>query len=390
MKIIYLTTNRITPITGGIERITYSIASAMTLQYGHSCYSIYRCEQDAMDCFNPFKACYHITNKEQLLVALNEIGEGMIVLQSPCSCDHLLWDIASELSQFRFCYVFHGVPGFEITRMDWNIIGYRLRQPGEKGWIVKQCILQLMTYIVGERGARQLLRKKYAMPYGRVHKIILPAQGNIKQYQEIAPYDNSIFRAIPNALSFPYEPHNIWNKKQEVLIVARLDDWHKHIKKALQIWENVQRIGTFLDWRLRIVGFGVDESYYKKYVTKNHIPNVTFEGLQDPIPYYQTSSIYMMTSVCEGWGLSLTEAQQYGCVPIAFNSFASACEIIVDGENGFVISNNDTKSYCQTLVRLMTDESLRAKMSQQAISMCERYTIENIAQQWNQQLEELC
>lgn len=89
MKIIYVTTNRITPITGGIERITYSIASAMTLQYGHSCYSIYRCEQDAMDCFNPFKACYHITNKEQLLVALNEIGEGMIVLQSPCSCDHL-------------------------------------------------------------------------------------------------------------------------------------------------------------------------------------------------------------------------------------------------------------------------------------------------------------
>ena len=47
------------------------------------------------------------------------------------------------------------------------------------------------------------------------------------------------------------------------------------------------------------------------------------KGQKNPEPYYNEASIFMMTSSFEGWGLTLTEAQQYGCVPLAFHSFAS-------------------------------------------------------------------
>ena len=78
--------------------------------------------------------------------------------------------------------------------------------------------------------------------------------------------------------------------------------------------------------------------------------NVSFLKGQkkNPEPYYNEASIFMMTSSFEGWGLTLTEAQQYGCVPLAFRSFASLTDIITDKVNGFAIPNDDISLYIKT------------------------------------------
>ena len=67
------------------------------------------------------------------------------------------------------------------------------------------------------------------------------------------------------------------------------------------------------------------------------LKRVRFEGRQNPKRYYEEASIFMLTSSFEGWGLTLTEAQQFGCVPLAFYSYASLPDIITDGKNGFMI-----------------------------------------------------
>ena len=66
-------------------------------------------------------------------------------------------------------------------------------------------------------------------------------------------------------------------------------------------------------------------------------------------------------------GLTLTEAQQYGCVPLAFHSFASLTDIITDKVNGFAIPNDDISLYIKQMKLLMTDEKLRKSMSANAI-----------------------
>ena len=40
-------------------------------------------------------------------------------------------------------------------------------------------------------------------------------------------------------------------------------------------------------------------------VEKESIPRVEFMGFTNPIPYYQRSKIFWMTSKFEGWGLTL-------------------------------------------------------------------------------------
>lgn len=90
-----------------------------------------------------------------------------------------------------------------------------------------------------------------------------------------------------------------------------------------------------------------------------------------------------MTSLSEGWGLTLTEAQQMGCVPIAFNTYASLTDIITDGYNGFIIEDNDLDSYVTQMKQLMLDARLRKKMAANASESSRRFEKHSIGKQWN-------
>ncbi len=90
----------------------------------------------------------------------------------------------------------------------------------------------------------------------------------------------------------------------------------------------------------------------------------------------------MMTSSFEGWPLTLIEAQQCGCVPLAFNSFASLKDIITSKNNGFIIPNNDIPMYIKQIKRLMTDDQLRKSMANNAIESSKRFTINTIIKEW--------
>ena len=97
----------------------------------------------------------------------------------------------------------------------------------------------------------------------------------------------------------------------------------------------------------------------------------------------------MMTSAFEGWGLTLTEAQQCGCVPIVFDTYASLPDIVTDGRNGFVIPEGDIDQYVARLTQLMRDEDLRNQMAKDAMMDCQRYTPQKVAEQWNNLFNEL-
>ena len=67
----------------------------------------------------------------------------------------------------------------------------------------------------------------------------------------------------------------------------------------------------------------------------------------------------MMTSRSEAWGLTLTEAQQMGVVPIAFDTYASLRDIITDGVDGEIIAEGDVDGYVRCVLNLMQDDVTR-------------------------------
>ena len=107
---------------------------------------------------------------------------------------------------------------------------------------------------------------------------------------------------------------------------------------------------------------------------------IEFAGFKNPVPYYQESSIFCMTSNHEGWGLVLTEAMQYGCVPIAFDSFESIHEIIQNKENGFLVKPFQIQEYVKILIDITNTDI--STYSQCAIDSMERLKPNQIIKEW--------
>lgn len=91
------------------------------------------------------------------------------------------------------------------------------------------------------------------------------------------------------------------------------------------------------DWSLEFVGDGFQLDDLRRLATKMNLERVTFHGFLPPQDFYKKSKIFLMTSDYEGWGLTLTEAMQYKCVPLVMSTYSSVYDIIDDGKNGFLI-----------------------------------------------------
>lgn len=186
---------------------------------------------------------------------------------------------------------------------------------------------------------------------------------------------------------FPYQI-NLSNKKNEVLIVSRLNNSEKRLDLALKIWNEINKKGI-KDWKLSIVGDGIDKDSLIELCKTLNLKNVFFIGKKNPEFYYKEASIFMLTSVVEGWGLTLTEAQQSGVVPLAFDTYPALKDIITDGEDGFIIKEGDINDYINKLILLMENKELREQMAKNGLESCRRFDQDKIIRKWVDLIESL-
>ena len=228
------------------------------------------------------------------------------------------------------------------------------------------------------------LRKSYQQAYRYADKVVLLSQSFIPQFQKFGRInDASKFVIIPNGLSFDkfVNKKEIDAKKNIALIVSRLDETHKRLSLAFKIWKNVQsQIPE--DWELIVVGDGKDYNKYQKFIKHNHIDNVIMVGRKDPVPYYKSASVFVMTSRSESWGLTLTEAQQFGVVPIAFNAYSSLSDIIENSKNGIIVPECDIASYEKQLLNLINNKLERTKLAVNAVESSRQFSKDIIVQKW--------
>lgn len=390
MNLIYVTDNYVNPLSGGIARISYVMAEALAQQFEHVCYSVYATPAQPTTPAPAFVETHLWQNKEDFCSWINRIGGGIVIVQSPCVLAQPIYECAPQLPTTKIVNVFHGAPGFEIVPLRWDIIRYRLCHNIDTRWTLKQTVLQLAMMVLPKSYFLKKLRPKYARPYENARKIVVLSKEAIENYQSIARGRSSDFVAIPNACSFdkieiPHDKH----RNKEVLVVARLDDWHKRISEILYIWADLQKDHRFCDWVLRIVGDGIDAPFYKDFVKKRKLANVIFEGQQKPLPYYQQASIFLVTSACEGFSMTTLEAQQCGCIPVVYDSFPTAHELVINGKNGILVKNNDKEAFVENLKHLMLNDQLRHEMSMQCVESSHRFSVENVATLWNNLLQSL-
>ena len=190
--------------------------------------------------------------------------------------------------------------------------------------------------------------------------------------------------AIPNPLSWEkVEDESILiYKKKEVLVVSRIYNPEKRIDLVLKIWCELQKRNVTEGWILRIVGDGIHKPLLMKMAEDMKLRGVVWEGLSNPMPFYHSASLFMMTSSCEGWGLTLTESMQTGVVPLAFDSYPALRSIITDGYDGCIIEDDNLDAYADRMEYLMTHKEERERIARNGLDSCKRFTIDKIVSQW--------
>lgn len=397
MNVLFITNKNVNPVIGGIERITFVLAEAFSKLHGHRCFSAFTQRLD--DSKTPFEkelllAAGRETEMLHTFIEKNNIS--VVIAQGADAAVNAIvgqiHDAVHAVPDCKMLFVFHNMPGFEYTRMSMDVLLYRILHGQDVTYNLKYLAFQSLQPLLRPLQKKQMHRK-YRPAYDAADRLVLLTDGFIPDYARCAGVrvDNK-FCAISNALTFsdrfPMDQYDS-EKRNEVLWVGRFDDKHKRLSEALYIWKLIEDGNHFPDWRLRIVGYGPDESYYLRLVQKLGLRNVSFEGKTESRPYYRSASLYMMTSAFEGFGLVITEALQSAAVPLAYDTFASLHDIIEDGNNGYIIHDGDRSAYADRMQALISDNVARKRMAENGMALIDKFSVEHITQQWNQLFESL-
>ena len=184
--------------------------------------------------------------------------------------------------------------------------------------------------------------------------------------------------AIPDPLSFVPSSVSLQEAKR-VVAIARYSH-EKGIDLLLQAWAKVKD----KDWRLDVYGDG-DTTVYERMIDELSIDRSRCQlyGRTNNVEQeYCNSSIFVLSSRFEGFGMVIVEAMACGLPVVAFDCPWGPRSILHDGEDGLLAKNGDTADLAHKLSLLMADEPLRKRMAEAAVRHVQRYRMEEIAEQW--------
>ena len=234
------------------------------------------------------------------------------------------------------------------------------------------------------------IAKKLKAVYEKSDAVILLSEKYIPIYKRIARIGCSDkLMAIPNPIDpiFKIISNTSIKKSKEILFVGRLNAG-KRINLLLDIWSDIENL--HLDWHFNILGSGPDSESLKNYSKKKKHKNVHFVDHQNNTSeYYEKASIFVMASAYEGFPLVIPEAQNFGTVPIVYDTFESLSELITNNENGCIITNLNQSQFQDKIKMLIDNPDKLTEMAQNCRNHSHKYDIEIIGKQWIQLLERI-
>ena len=185
---------------------------------------------------------------------------------------------------------------------------------------------------------------------------------------------------IPDPLSF--HPLSVSTLKSKRVIAVGRYVYQKGFDLLLKAWSIVEK--RCLDVELVIFGQGIREPYEilidELKIDRNrcHLNGPTNDIERE----YLESSIFVLSSRFEGFGMVIVEAMACGLPVVAFDCPCGPKDIITDGVNGILIEKDNVEKLAKGIISVAESPNLANKIAQNAQIRSHDYDLDTIAGKW--------
>lgn len=249
--------------------------------------------------------------------------------------------------------------------------------------------------------------KKVVWTHGMIYQYLLMSPAFEKMYKKFDKIvsinhidQNDIFYCKPY---LKYDIVNIYNptyKKKEIkeenlkskygkyiLSVARLEepkDFITLIEAYNELDEEIKK-----EYSLVIVGDGPDRKKIEKKIGKLDLKDrIYLTGSQDNVDkYYQSASLFVLSTKSEGLGMVIVESMGNGCPVISTDAPYGPRDIIGNNEYGILCPVGDFKKMSVAIKEVLEDNKLRKKLIENGLKRYEDFKIETIIKEFDNLME---
>ena len=232
------------------------------------------------------------------------------------------------------------------------------------------------------RYARNVIRSVYYLDY-----FVLVSASLKNFYESHLTTSNCQCVYIPNIIDkIPKKVSSLETKR--IVSVGRLSP-EKGYMDLLKVFSVIAN--KYPTWHLDIIGDGVEKERLEKFINNHELnERVTLHGFQNKDyidKILHDSSIYVMTSYTESFGIVLLEAMSHGLPCIAFDSAEGARDLIDSGMNGYLIKNRSYVAMIKKIEDLMGSRETRKRVGMAGRNSIKKYTSEVVSEQWYNLIE---
>lgn len=232
--------------------------------------------------------------------------------------------------------------------------------------------------------------KDFQQHYKNIDKFVLLTPGLKDEVEKMMQGYNAHTHcvAIPNFLEVTINDAASVQREKTVIAVGRLHPV-KGLERLIDMWKVL--LQTHPDWNLKIVGGGELEDTLRDQVENMGIGgNVNIIGALEHdkvLEEMKRASLYVMSSYSEAFPFVLIEAMSCGLPPVAFDVRVGPRAIIEHNKDGFLAEDGNKTQFVEYIDMLISNPSVRAKMSLEAVSKAQTFAEENVMIKWEKLLE---